>query len=235
MLFNVDAGEGFGNEEELFKYVDLANISCGAHAGSLEETQRVMLLAHKLGVKIGAHPSFPDPENFGRVVPSINHQELKKSLTNQLKHFFSMAETHGLTVFHVKPHGALYHEVARNEKIAQLFFEVLKELEFKGAVIGLPNSLFEEYCVQWGFVLLNEAFADRRYLPNGSLMSRSENGAVIKDQKEINEQVKQLMVHGRVTAGDDFVNLKTETICFHGDHKDSELIVREVKKALVKI
>ena len=90
MLFNVDAGEGFKNEELLLPYVDLVNVSCGSHAGSLEETKRIMLLANQMGVGVGAHPSYPDREDFGRIVPAITHQELEKSLSQQLKDFFKI-------------------------------------------------------------------------------------------------------------------------------------------------
>lgn len=236
MLFNVDAGEGFGNEEQLLPYVDLVNISCGAHAGSVREMERVILLANEYQVKIGAHPSFPDLKNFGRVVSPISHQELKKSLIKQLGDFFSVTEKHGLAVFHIKPHGALYHEVAKNDEVAKLFFQVLKEFDFKGCVIGLPNSLFREYCKAGNIKFLNEAFADRAYMKNGDLVPRSKKGSVLKTQKEVSEQVVGIVKNKTVNSiTQEQIFIEADTICFHGDHVGCEVMLKRVREALEEV
>ena len=232
MFFNVDAGEGFNNEHLLFPYVDAVNISCGSHAGDLRETENVILLAKQHGVKIGAHPSYPDKENFGRRVLPISHKVLKKSLRDQLSSFFKISERYAVNVHHVKPHGALYHQVATDNDIAILFFDVLKELNFSGGVMGMSNTLFPEFCDRYGVEFLAEAFADRQYEPNGALRNRTREGAVLSNQDEINHQVKKLLEDNHVLTKEGFIKIEAKTICFHGDHVGSETIIKNVRSFL---
>jgi len=233
MLFNVDVAEGIGNEEQLFSLVDAANVCCGAHAGSLQETERVLVLSKSYGIKVGAHPSYPDSENFGRVQMSISPEELKKSIKSQLSQFFSLAYKHQIDVFHVKPHGALYHAIGHDRQIASLFFEVLVELDFKGSVVGSMESLYDEFCKIYGYDFLPEAFADRVHLSAGKLKPRSEPNALLNTADAVWSQVKNIM-DGYIFCEEVKHQISAKTICFHGDHAGAVELLTEVKTQLIR-
>lgn len=230
MTFNVDIAEGIGNEYLLLPHVDLCNISCGAHAGSIEETRRAIILAQNHNVKIGAHPSYPDRENFGRVILDISIKDLKESITSQLSTFLSLCNEQEATLNHIKPHGALYHQIATNELVAGLFFDVINELSINFSIIGSPNSLFEKYCLKYNLDFIPEVFADRTYEDNGSLRKRTLPNATLSSQKEINEQVLLFKEEQKVkTITGKIISIKGKTICFHGDHTGCELILENCK------
>lgn len=231
MTFNVDIAEGIGNEELLLPYVDLCNISCGIHAGSLEETRNAIILAKKMNIKVGAHPSYPDRKNFGRRKLNISKDALKQSIKHQLSSFKDICVNENVLINHVKPHGALYHEIANSNNIAHIFFDVLKELSLCKTVIGVPNSLFKTYCNAYDFKFIAEGFADRAYEKNGSLRQRTLQGAVLSNQSEINEQVYNLIKHKSIRTFDNhLLIMPVDTICFHGDHNTSGKILKNTYK-----
>ena len=145
---NCDVGEGFDNEEQLFRYISSCNIACGAHAGSLEVIDKTIELAVKNKVKIGAHPSYPDKENFGRKVMPISDEELRLSISNQIDLMQERVGKQQQQLHHIKPHGALYNELAKNEKLATLFVSILKKYDSNYFLYVPYNSVIAKLALQ---------------------------------------------------------------------------------------
>lgn len=233
MLFNVDVGEGIGQDAELMPYVQLCNVSCGAHAGTPEQISATIQLAKKMKVKVGAHPGYPDPKNFGRVAMEMSPQELRKSLIHQLESFLGICTAHDVELSHLKPHGALYHQVAHQAEVSEVFFGVLKELQLSVPVIGLGNTLFEQNSQKFGFDFMPEAFADRKYLSTGMLMDRNQPGAVLDTQQQVNQQLLLLINQQKAwTIEGQLIPVRFDTICFHGDHAGSVELLKGVHRFL---
>ena len=227
--FNVDAGEGFENESSIFPWVSSCNISCGAHAGSKEVIRETILLAKQNNLKIGAHPSFPDKENFGRIFMDLSDRDFLKTIEKQFLFFLSLMELEGLKIHHVKAHGALYHAVNSDREKAILFLQATQVLPYSPIIYGLPNSILEKVAKEKTFTFHREAFADRGYLNNGHLVPRKEANSVIEDQDEINARIHQMITHGTVQSiSHEKLLLNPHTICFHGDHKGAEKRIKKV-------
>jgi len=158
---NCDVGEGLDNEHLLMPYLSSCNIACGAHAGSVEIIDETIARAQEHGVKIGAHPSFPDRENFGRMIMELSDVDLTKSLKEQLRLFRERADRQGAKVNHVKAHGALYNLVAVEREKAEMLASLVQE-EFRNAKIYVPfTSAIEKVALEQGMTVVYEAFADR--------------------------------------------------------------------------
>ena len=230
---NCDLGEGFNNEHIIMPLISSCNISCGAHAGSLEIIDRVIQLALKHKVKIGAHPSFPDRDNFGRNVLDISNSDLQKSLEDQLTIFKDRALLQNATIHHVKPHGALYNLIAINSEKASVVIAAIQHV-FEAVKLYVPyQSRIEEIAIQSGLEIVYEAFADRRYNEDLSLVSRTFSNALIKDKQEVLKQVQKIANKQLVTT----VNfhekkIKASTFCVHGDTKNAIEILEYLHKHL---
>jgi UPF0271 protein len=217
---NCDTGEGIGNDEALMPYITSANIACGYHAGDEETMRTTLLLAKKHGVHAGAHPSFPDRENFGRTERPVTPQELYYFVTQQLMLFARIAEECGVPFHHVKPHGALYNMCARDAVLAQAFSNAVKDFNNRLIVYGLSNSHLISAAKKLGLVTKHEVFADRTYQDDGSLTPRSNADALIEDEAKAGEQVLQMVQRKTVTtmSGRE-IPIIAETVCIHGDGK----------------
>jgi UPF0271 protein len=230
---NCDLGEGFNNEHIIMPLISSCNISCGAHAGSLEIMDKVIQLARKHKVKIGAHPSFPDRDNFGRNVLDISNSDLQKSLEDQLTIFKDRALLQNATIHHVKPHGALYNLIAINSEKASVVIAAIQHV-FEAVKLYVPyQSRIEEIAIQSGLEIVYEAFADRRYNEDLSLVSRTFSNALIKDKQEVLKQVQKIANKQLVTT----VNfhekkIKASTFCVHGDTKNAIEILEYLHKYL---
>jgi UPF0271 protein len=230
---NCDLGEGFNNEHIIMPLISSCNISCGAHAGSLEIMDKVIQLARKYKVKIGAHPSFPDRDNFGRNVLDISNSDLQKSLEDQLTIFKDRALLQNATIHHVKPHGALYNLIAINSEKASVVIAAIQHV-FEAVKLYVPyQSRIEEIAIQSGLEIVYEAFADRRYNEDLSLVSRTFSNALIKDKQEVLKQVQKIANKQLVTT----VNfhekkIKASTFCVHGDTKNAIEILEYLHKYL---
>ena len=230
---NCDLGEGFNNEHIIMPLISSCNISCGAHAGSLEIMDKVIQLARKHKVKIGAHPSFPDRDNFGRNVLDISNSDLQKSLEDQLTIFKDRALLQNATIHHVKPHGALYNLIAINSEKASVVIAAIQHV-FEAVKLYVPyKSRIEEIAIQNGLEIVYEAFADRRYNEDLSLVSRTFSNALIKDKQEVLKQVQKIANKQLVTT----VNfhekkIKASTFCVHGDTKNAIEILEYLHKHL---
>ena len=230
---NCDLGEGLDNEHIIMPLISSCNISCGAHAGSIEIMDKVIQLAVKHKVKIGAHPSFPDRKNFGRKVLDISNSDLQKSLEDQLTIFKDRALLQNATIHHVKPHGALYNLIAVNREKASIVIAAIQHV-FEAVKLYVPyQSRIEEVAVQSGIEIVYEAFADRMYNEDLSLVSRTFSNALIEDKLEVLKQVQKISNKQLVTT----VNfhekkIKASTFCVHGDTKNAIEILEYLHKHL---
>jgi UPF0271 protein len=230
---NCDLGEGLDNEHIIMPLISSCNISCGAHAGSIEIMDKVIQLAVKHKVKIGAHPSFPDRKNFGRKVLDISNSDLQKSLEDQLTILKDRALLQNATIHHVKPHGALYNLIAVNREKASIVIAAIQHV-FEAVKLYVPyQSRIEEVAVQSGIEIVYEAFADRMYNEDLSLVSRTFSNALIEDKLEVLKQVQKISNKQLVTT----VNfhekkIKASTFCVHGDTKNAIEILEYLHKHL---
>jgi len=230
---NCDLGEGLHNEHIIMPLISSCNISCGAHAGSIEIIDKVIELAVKHKVKIGAHPSFPDRQNFGRKVLDVSNSDLQKSLEDQLTIFKDRALLQNATIHHVKPHGALYNLIAVNREKASVVIAAIQHV-FEAVKLYVPyQSRIEEVAIQSGLEIVYEAFADRRYNEDLSLVSRTFSNALIEDKHEVLKQVQKIANKQLVTT----VNfhekkIKASTFCVHGDTKNAIELLQYLHKHL---
>lgn len=226
---NCDMGEGLNNEHLLMPYITSCNIACGEHAGSVEIMDEVIALALKHNVKVGAHPSFPDRENFGRRVMIISDLELQESLTLQLMLFRERAALQNIPVHHVKPHGALYNLVALDEEKAAMVVEVIQHVFDKTKIYVPFNSKIEKVAKTKGVEVVYEAFADRNYNDDLSLVSRTLQNAMITNSEEVLAHVKRIVQRSKVrTVQGNEREIKAQTFCVHGDNEN----VLDILKAL---
>lgn len=221
MDLNADLGEGAGTDSQIMPLISSANVCCGAHAGDEKTIRETLALAKLLGVAVGAHPGFPDRDNFGRLpVPELT-DELEQSLTQQVNQFLAIAKEMDVPVKYLKPHGALYNQAATNERIAQFVCELADQAKL--ALVGLPESQMEIASLISGTPFYSEGFADRRYNSDGTLVPRSEANAILSDVNEVVKQVIWLVNYQRV-----------RTICVHGDTPDAVAFVAAIRSELLK-
>ncbi|WP_371374974.1 5-oxoprolinase subunit PxpA [Thalassotalea aquiviva] len=241
LLLNCDLGEGFGRwqqgqDDKAMRHIDIANIACGFHAGDPLLIQQTLTLAKKYGVKVSAHPSYPDLVGFGRRSMQIASAELYAMIQYQIAAMAGMAATQGLTIEYVKPHGALYNDMMKESRILSTIMHAVSDFHLPLTLVIQADSQQSEYLQQaqaLGLPLYFEAFADRRYLANGALQPRSEHGAVLKGP-QILAQVKQLLETGTVTsASGQPLALNAQTLCVHGDN-DAAIDTIEQIKLLIK-
>lgn len=218
---NCDLGEGIGNEALLMPYLSSCNIACGGHAGDLETMEHVVKLAKKYNVKIGAHPSFPDKENFGRVIIEMSSSDLYRSLENQIITLMKVVQSMNLKLHHVKPHGALYNLASIDKKTAEIMVRVIKGMDNNLILYAPYQSVISEIALKEGLKVMYEGFADRNYNDDLTLVSRQFSDAIIHDSKQIFEHVFNMISQGKVkTKSGAEVALKVDTLCVHGDHEN---------------
>ncbi len=226
---NCDMGEGMGNESSIFPYISSANIACGWHAGSEEVIRETMQLAKQFNVAIGAHPSFADREHFGRRAHQLPPSEIYALVTAQLQLMKRIATEEGVLLHHVKPHGALYNMSAKDIKIADAVARAVKDFDSHLLLYGLSGSCSIGAAQSVGITTVAEAFADRRYQPDGSLVPRTETGAVFNDVQVIVTQALLLVKEQKVLASNDsYIQLNAGTICLHGDTEEAAEIAGEM-------
>ena len=230
---NCDVGEGVGNEAELFPLISSCNIACGAHAGSKETVRLCLKLAHQYNVNIGAHPSYPDKKNFGRVSMDISDDDLKRSIKVQMNLILHECELLNLPLHHIKPHGALYNDIAKNEVMAKVFLEAI--LPYKRNVfLNVPfGSTVEKLAISMNFKIKREAFADRNYNNDLSLVSRKLENALILKGEEVLQHIL-LMYNEKLvkTVNGNFIPIQADTYCIHGDTPAASRILAYITEHL---
>ena len=225
---NCDLGEGMPDDAAIIPFIDEANIACGFHAGD-SLTMRTTIthcLSHQ--VKIGAHPSYLDRENFGRTVVSLSPTEIYQLVQKQVHILQKIAAESGAKLNHVKPHGALYNESAKNETVAHAIAKAVFDLDSSLILFGLSQSHSITQARIMGLRVANETFADRAYVEDGSLMPRSQKGAVHKEVDSLVQQVLDIQNGFVKTSLGHKITLTSDTICIHGDGPNALSFVKKI-------
>ncbi len=217
---NCDVGEGVANEEELMPYLSSCNIACGAHAGDENTIKETIRLALKHHVKVGAHPSFPDKESFGRVILDIPDDQLQKSIENQINSVQNALLTQsGENLNHVKMHGALYNLSAVDLKMAKLVISAFSNTTSNAFLYVPYNSVIHKMALKNNIKIKVEAFADRNYNSDLTLVSRKNSNAILKKPKKIATHMLKIILEKKVVCEDGVVvEIDAQTYCFHGDN-----------------
>jgi UPF0271 protein len=235
---NCDMGElpeaiADGTQEALMRSITSANIACGGHAGDAATMRTTIEQAMCHGVAIGAHPGYPDRENFGRLELKLSPQGISDFVFEQVRALAEIAESCGATVVHVKPHGALYNQAVGNRDIAAAIAAGVARWRRDVMLVGLAGSLMLDVFREAGFPVAAEAFADRRYEPDGTLRSRKFPDALIRDPVEAGKQAVGIVERGIVVASDSTeVAVNAQTICIHGDTPGAVEIAATVARSL---
>jgi 5-oxoprolinase (ATP-hydrolysing) subunit A len=235
---NCDMGESFGPwrmgaDEQVMPNITSANIACGAHAGDPSVMRRTIRLAREAGVAVGAHPGFPDLQGFGRREMHLGVGEVEDSVLAQIGALAAIARSEGLALQHVKAHGALYNMAAHSRALADAIARAIKGFDPSLLMFGLPASSLIDAARDAGLRVAAEGFADRAYRLDGSLIPRTEPGAVIHDPAAVVERALRMVRDGVVqTADRRDVLLKIDTICVHGDTPGAADLSRRLRAAL---
>jgi 5-oxoprolinase (ATP-hydrolysing) subunit A len=220
---NLDAGEdpvalSNGSEARLYALVTRVNIACGGHAGDESSMRQAVRLAREAGAVIGAHPSYPDREHFGRRTLSMAPEAVTRFVAEQVGLLKAICESEGGALIHVKPHGALYNACAGDEPLATAIAEGVRQIDSGLVLVGLAGSKCLGVWKRLGFAVLGEGFADRGYRADGTLVPRTEPGALITDPVVAASQAKRLLQSG-----------KAQTVCVHGDNPAAEAILKTIR------
>ena len=235
---NADVGESFGrwslgDDAAMIGAVSSANVACGFHAGDASTMYAACLAAAQAGTAVGAHPGYRDLSGFGRRALDVEPAELTGEVIYQIGALQSLARAAGTEVRYVKPHGALYNRIAADPVQAQAVVDALCAVDPNLPLVVLPGSVVEQLASQSGLRTIAEAFADRAYNPDGSLVSRSLPGAVLTDLAEITDHVLRLAIDGKIQALDGTViDVAADSICVHGDTPGAVAMGQSVRSAL---
>lgn len=232
---NCDLGEDIGNDEAIIPFVSSVNIACGFHAGDDITMTKTILLAKKFGVAIGAHPSFDDRENFGRLEMQLSVKEIYELVQKQIRILRSIAAKQDTVLQHIKPHGALYNMSAKNVTIAHAIALAVKDDDSGLVLFGLSGSHSIKEAQRLGLKTKSEVFADRTYLDDGNLTPRSQPNALITDARQAVAQALQ-MIHKKTvtTVSGKTIPVVAETICIHGDGPHAVEFAKAINEALRK-
>lgn len=237
MDINCDMGESYGqfkvgNDQALFPYISSCNIACGFHGGdplTIQQTIQQALL-HK--VNIGAHPSYPDLAGFGRRKMSLSTAELCANILYQVAAIKGMVESMGGQLAHIKPHGALYHQLSSDKAAALSVFNTIQSINPQLPLIGMAGSPLEQWAQESKIPFIAEAFADRRYIAPNQLMPRQQKGAVIQDPTEAVAQVQGILEQQKINTPNGSYPMRAQSICIHGDNPAALAILKALHKVL---
>lgn len=233
IAINADLGEGTGNDAQLMPLLYACSIACGGHYGDKKTMYDTMQLAKKYQVKIGAHPSFPDQENFGRKNMDLTESVLQ-SIAKQWLDFRSVAANLDISIHHFKPHGALYNLIARDETAAKTFALFFKKQKITAPLLCPPQSAIDKACNTLAIETLSEGFLDRNYTNEGNLQSRTLPNALIETPEEVLAQVLRLAQGIIKTIDGSILKRQFDTFCIHGDHPASVHILTFLNQELPK-
>lgn len=217
------------DDAELLPYVTSANVACGVHAGDPTTMDQTVLLALTSGVRVGAHPGYPDRANFGRVFVEMSADEIENLIVFQVGALQGFVRSRGGRVTHVKPHGALYHSAGEFPDVARAIAEGVRRVGDDLVLVGAAGSLLVGAGEDAGLAVAEEAFADRRYRPDGTLVPRGEPGALLIDPDEAAEQAVGLARDGvAIAQGRTRIPVRADTICIHGDTPGAVEIAKRI-------
>lgn len=218
---NCDMGEGYPNDDQIIPFITSVNIACGYHAGNKETMQRTVEAALKNNVAIGAHPGYPDRDNFGRIDilhKKITLPELTRVVAKQIVILQEICKSFGTALHHVKPHGALYNRAACDDEAAQAICSAMQQANASLMLYGLSGSIMQKAAANHNLHFVHEVFADRTYQADGSLTPRSSANALITDTNVSLQQVLTMIKENKVnTITGETIPIKAETICIHSD------------------
>lgn len=231
---NCDMGESYGNfiignDTAIFPYITSTNIACGMHAGDPYHIQKTIDQALQHDVQIGAHPGYPDLNGFGRKVIPMSSKALSSSIKYQVSALKGMVEAAGGRLNYVKPHGALYNEMATNENEAKTVIEAIKSIDDSLMIMGLAGSHMRPLVENAGMSFIAEAFADRRYEVDGKLRSRTKDNSLLNNGFDAAQQVISIAMNGNtLTLDGERVNVNAQSFCIHGDNSAAIEILKEI-------
>ena len=222
-----------GTYEKLMDHVTSINVACGGHAGDDEMMAAMVLMAKDKDVSIGAHPSFPDKENFGRKeMEDIDPNDLNDSIRDQIEKLVDIASEHEMELTHVKPHGALYNLAVNNEEISQTIAEAIIDVDSSYKAVGLAGSKMLTVFDALGLDTISEGYVDRTYEADGTLRSRKFDDALITDPQKAADQMKE-MLNGNIIAVDGTsVPINISSVCVHSDTPNAVDIAQAVKNQI---
>ncbi|GAA0201241.1 5-oxoprolinase subunit PxpA [Kangiella japonica] len=235
---NCDLGESTNPEDwardaEIMPYISSCNIACGGHEGNQASVNASIKNAMSHNLAIGAHPSYPDKENFGRKSMSLSDHNLRKTLQQQIALVTDSCNRHGIKLNHVKPHGALYNDAAVNESLAMIFAEVVAQVSGNIKLMGLADSAMKEAANKVGIDFINEGFMDRNYQENKTLVSRTESEALHSTLEESLQQALNFAQGKPIyTPSGQLLSIKVDSICLHGDNPDAVSIAKQLQQRL---
>jgi 5-oxoprolinase (ATP-hydrolysing) subunit A len=232
---NCDLGEGGDNDAALLDYVTSVNIACGVHAGSAQLMRRTVELAGPRGLALGAHPGLPDRAGMGRREIAIEPQEAADLVAAQVRTLADIAISCGRRLAHVKPHGALYNQAAKDAGLAEAIAMSVREVDDRLILFALAGSCLARAGRDAGLAVAQEAFADRLYQPDGTLVSRGRAGAVIDDPRQSARQAVRLVKeHQLAASGAAELTIHADTLCVHGDSPMALPILRALRETFAR-
>lgn len=241
MDINCDLGEyerlsEAGKDAEIMPYIHACNIACGGHAGNAQTMQHSVQLAQKNGVVIGAHPSYPDVANFGRLSLQVPHDQLFDLLTEQVEALKDIAEQQHAKLHHIKPHGALYNDAAVDLAVAQVIAEVVKAIDPGLKLYGQAHSALAEAAQANNLHFVAEGFIDRRYLSRHQLLPRNHPDALIQSLQDQLRQAEYLISRRGLFGHDgEWLSIDCQSLCLHGDQPDAVATAQAMKDLLYKL
>lgn len=235
---NCDLGEardeaGFAAESRIMPFLTSVNVACGFHAGSADVMRKTVRGARTHGLAVGAHPGFLDREGFGRRAVRLSPEEVESLVAYQVGALSGIAALEGVTLTHVKPHGALYNLAAQEPGLADAIARAVASVDRRLVLVALAGSICVERAKALGLTVAEEAFADRAYSPNATLMPRDLPGAVLHDPHEVCHRAIRLVQEGILPTFDGAtIQLHADTICLHGDTPNAEALARTLREGL---
>lgn len=229
---NADLGEGAGNDRELLQLVSSANIACGFHAGDAQTMLQSVRWAREFGVAIGAHPSFPDRENFGRTAMQLPAETVYAQVVYQTGALKALTESEGGRLVHVKPHGMLYNQAAGDPQLAEAIAAAVKAVDPALILVGLANSELIRAGERHELTTRQEVFADRGYQSDGALVPRGQPGALVDSDQQAISQTLAMIQQGQVqSVSGEWVKVQADTVCLHGDGAHALDFARQLRQA----
>ena len=234
MDINCDMGEIPGLLEnnvysDLMDHVTSINLACGGHAGDLSMMRELVRIAKRKNVRIGAHPSYPDRENFGRLELEMDPEELFRSICDQVRSLIRIAEAENVSISHIKPHGALYNQAAKDAQLARVIGNAVDRVGPDLDIMCLSGSLMVRILEYMGLKVVQEAFADRTYERDGGLRDRRLDQALITDPKKAADQARSIIEDKKIITFDGSeISVQAETLCIHSDTPNAIEIAQEV-------
>lgn len=230
---NADLGEGCGSDEALLALISSANVACGWHAGDASTMLQTVQWALAKGVAIGAHPSYPDRENFGRTEMQRDPRDIYADVLYQIGALAAIVKAQGGRLAHVKAHGALYNQAARNRAQAQAIVDAVRDFDPQLVFFGLAGSVMIEAAREAGLTVKEEVFADRGYNSDGSLVRRGTPGALLDDDEAVLAQTLSMVREHKVRAIDGkWIPIQADTVCLHGDGPHALAFAQRIRDRL---